>query len=639
MKPSELPDLPAWVPVALDSETSGLHPDDRVQPETATSGKVGVSVVSVAWELDGEVTSLAWPFDQGLRDKLDQGQMEFELDPNLDEAEWRALLHWLDGRKLVFHNAPFDLAQLRAGTRHWDGLDLYQSYHWDTFLAAHILWPRDRLGLGAIAARQGIGEDKAELQDAVTGWVKSAKLGKGIGTKDNPRFDLAPWSVMEPYAAGDTELTIKLYHLQQEALDLGEAMRSRVEREIAFSRVLYLMEQRGLGFDAQGCLREAARLAARVDKLKAQLPFTPTLPGAKRYFFEELGIPPVKTTEKGAPQLDDEVRRVLHQRGTKWVAEYDQLVRLEKAESMWYRGWPAKVGDDGRLRCVYRQAHVRSGRVSVNRTQLQAIPKDDKAIEGLADVRSFFVPREGYSLWNLDLSQAELRYASYRANCLRMLAMLADGADLHGITTTELFGIRKGHPDWKSKRDIAKRLTFGGIFQIGAQTFQDTLSKLAGIEMPLPEVKQIVYSWRDLYPEFGRAYRHYDNIVQDRGYVEVVGHERSYFGERDWSNTGWSRVVQGSLAKYLRIWLPEVEKQAPGALVLTVHDSAVLELPLVSKLELVPGGEDGELVHPVALAVAQAGSELATRVLRTPMRVDVGSWNKNQKHHRDQGAK
>lgn len=589
----------------------------------------------MAWlDENDQVVTMAWPFDQGLRDKIDQGTLMFEEDPNLPRSEWEALLEWLDGRKLVFHNAKFDLAHLREGTRHWPGRDLLGSYWWDTALAAHIIWPRHNIGLGSVSVRLGLpGADKAVLADAVKDWIKGAKLGKGIGTKDNPRYDLAPWPIIEPYAAGDTELTIELYHYEQEELDAGVAMRSRVLRELEFSRVLYLMERRGVGFEPEGCLRQAAVLAAKIDKLVAGLPFNPTVNGAKKYYFTELGLEPVKTTDKGAPQLDDEVRRVLEDRGAPHIREYGELVRLEKALSMWYRGWPERVGPDGRLRCTFRQAHVRSGRLSVERVQLQAIPKDDKEIPGVTNLREFFTPREGYSLWNLDLSQAELRYASHVAKCVRMLAMLADGADLHGITTEQIFHIQKGHPDWKAKRDIAKRLTFGGIFQIGPKTFQGTLSKLAGIDMPLAEVKTMVYAWRDLYPEFGTAYSHYDRLASDKGYIELVGGERSYFGERDYSNSAWNRHVQGSLAKFVKLWLPEVERQTDDALLLTVHDSAVLELPLLPESELVPGGEDGELVHPVALEVAKRGAAQATELLGTTMLIDVGPWRKSQPYY------
>lgn len=250
-----------------------------------------------------------------------------------------------------------------------------------------------------------------------------------------------------------------------------------------------------------------------------------------------------------------------------------------------------------------------------------------------------FRAREGHQLWNLDLSQAELRVATKYANCKLMAELLAGGADLHGVTTSEVFGIEKGHPDWTVKRDIAKRLTFGGIFQIGPKTFQATLSKLAGIYLGLGECEKMVYRWRDLYPEFGVAYRRAEKAVAARGWVRLMPgteyEERSYFRENEWPHTGWSRIVQGSLALFNQVWLVETERMAPGLLVLNVHDSQVLEIPenqparAVGRMGLSGNLHvDDRVESPEAVArrVAERGATLASDLFRTAMKIDYAQW-------------
>jgi hypothetical protein len=119
--------------------------------------------------------------------------------------------------------------------------------------------------------------------------------------------------------------------------------------------------------------------------------------------------------------------------------------------------------------------------MSAERVQLQALPKADKyrdivtgkrlpIYEGIPDVRDLLVPKEGHGLWNLDLSQAELRVASIYARCEEMLRELGEGQDIHSNNTRTVLKVPEDAPDWKLKRDIAKRLTFGGIFQIGPQS-------------------------------------------------------------------------------------------------------------------------------------------------------------------------
>jgi DNA polymerase I-like protein with 3'-5' exonuclease and polymerase domains len=208
-----------------------------------------------------------------------------------------------------------------------------------------------------------------------------------------------------------------------------------------------------------------------------------------------------------------------------------------------------------------------------------------------------------------------------------MLEMLEGGADLHSITCQEVLGVSPDAPDFKFQRDIAKRLTFGGIFQVGAKTFQGTLSKLAHVDLPLQECEVITKRWRSAYPEFTRAYRDADSWVERHGWVELMrGNEyrtRSYFGPRDYSNTGWNRIVQGSLAEFLQLWLVAAERITnprgglDGPLILTVHDSLVLELPD-------DGDETPQVVHDVA---EWAGRE-ATRLFGIKMLADVGPWHK-----------
>lgn len=568
-----------------------------------------MSIVSVAFRVAEKENIYAWPFDQGTRDKQAQPQLDLYGDPNLDRDEWEALLGWLSQQRLIFHNGKHDLAQLRVGTRHWAGLELEGAFWWDTMVAAREIWPIDSVGLDAVSKRLGIGE--------------KTELGKKRGVSKG-RYDLYEWDQIDKYAANDPWLTYQLWEAELEAIDQGQGDRKIIDHRMDVLRVLYHMERRGMCYDSRGSRTEAAKIGALIKQLEAQLPFQPaTLPAAKAYFFGTAGVLPYKTTDKGNPQLDDEVLWKMERDQVKWAHEFGEIRKLQVAQSMWYQGYADKCGEDGRLRTNFRQTKVVSGRMSVERVQLHAIPKDDKTIEGIRGVREFFGADQGKELWNLDLSQAELRVASKYAKCTRMLEMLEAGVDLHGVTTKAIFGINEQAKDWKAKRDIAKRLTFGGIFQIGAHTYQKTLAKQAHIELPLGECEQIVREWRGLYPEYGKAYSRAERVFRTRGWVrQLPGTEwetRSWLGPLDYPNTGWSRMVQGSLAQFLQIWLVEAEVLlqklgAPEALLLTVHDSLVIELPI-------DRGEE------IAREVALAGAARATELFSIEMRVDTTRWH------------
>lgn len=597
----ELPDVGV---VCVDVETSGLHPDDGAR----------VSCVGVAWVENGLVRSLGLPFDQGERDKLPAVQLDMLAsgeDPNLGEAEWRELCAWLASREvLVNHNIKFDLMMLAAGTRHWEGQDLLAggARAWDTMLVEKELAPREMLSLQATGERYGLGGKVGA--DALAGWLRGRKYKAG-------RYDLVPWHVAEPYVRGDVELTLAVHLAQSEKLASEEAVREKVEREMRLLEVLYRMEWRGVAYDAAASLEAAAVMERKAAELEGRLPFQGAA-GAKQYFFGRLGITPMNVSEKtGEPSLDEEQTRRLVRDGVEWAAEYAEASRIRRAVSMWYRGYPEKIGADDRLRCVYKQAFVKSGRMSVERVQLQAVPKYDKSFEGVPHIRALIRPGEGNELWNLDLSQAELRVASQYAQCVRMLELLGQGADLHGITCQEVLGVEPGAPDWKAKRDIAKRLTFGGIFQIGGETFQATLGKLANIYLPVEECHRMVQGWRSLYPEFGDAYRAAENTARAKGRVKLLpGTEYetlAWFGERDYPNTAWNRMVQGSLAEFLKLWLVRTEEMYPGVMVLTVHDSIVLETP---------EGEGAGVAEDIALE----GARMFGEVFGIEGKVDYGRW-------------
>lgn len=569
--------------------------------------------------------SLALPFDQGVRDKLDDPdkpvtQLKFEdteADPNLSEKEWQQLLWLLSQKRLVFHNAGFDLIMMWTGTRHLSGVDLGSALHWDSMIAHRILRPNSSAGLDNAARELGIGQKQG--LDAVREWLRQAK-------KPKHRYDLVSWSVIKEYVTVDAETALALYEEQmRHFMEADESVRLLREcrREFDLAVVLTRMEQRGLRYDAERSLRAADELESKVEDIVAQLPFKLTPAGAKKYFLEQ-GLVPDRETAQGNPSIDTEQIRDWVKDGVQYAAEYRDATRAKRAAGMWYRGYAAKMGEDGRLRCRYRQVKVRddgamdtgtrSGRLSAERVNLQAMPKDDKIEEGMVGVRDLLLAKKGCSLISLDMSQAELRAAARFSQCETMLQMLSEGVDFHGKTTEEVMGVERSHEEWKLKRDIGKKLTFGAIFGIGGEGFQKLLTRETDIHLPLEECEELVRNWRRTYPEIMKSYRRAERVFRERGYVRILpGTEyesRSYLADGDWPHTGWNRMVQGSLAAWLRLWLVEIEREVPGAIVLTVHDSVVLELPK-------------RTAKKTTQAVADKAAERASALFDTPMIVDL----------------
>lgn len=617
-----LPDDTGLV-VAVDTETSGLHVDDGCR----------TSAVSVAWEdpEQGTITAVAFPFDQGTIGKAEGSQGDLlERDENLGESEWKYLIDWLEAQWLVNQNIKFDLHMLRVGTRHFAGRCLEHRVIGDTMLNSKELDPLHPTSLKPTAERLGLmGGGERDEEEAIKSWLKAyAKRTKTRYSDIRGRYDLIPWDVLGPYAAKDAELALRLYLLQVDRIDCGESSWRFVRRELEVMRVLYRMEKRGIGYDAAQSLEIADVLQKRVDKLAKTIPFEPTIPTAKRFFFDQQGVTPYKTTEKGAPQLDDEVVSKMVKDGVPWAEEFQEVRKLQGWISRWYRGYPELIGADGRLRTSFRQAKSAegkgmlgrggavSGRFSSERVNLQAIPHDYRLnlLGDTPSVRSLFRADEGKQLWELDLSQAELRVAARKANAKTMLRYIEEGQDAHGETAKQLFHVEPGTPDWFPKRQVSKRGNFSLIFGVGGPTFHADVRKQTGIDLGRIEAERIVQDWRSIHPEFQRAIYRHSEVAKHKRYLVLANGRPRWFAPHEDTHKAFNQWVQGSIAELVKDWMVAVEQRWPGILVLQIHDSLVLE---VTK---------DRIEENVVRMAAALGKQLAEEMFDVPMEVEYARW-------------
>lgn len=656
--PSDLPTLPAGWPVAVDTETGHLNKGGSGL--WADSG-ARLSIVSVAWippaivkHPDPEVLrhavktgegvqTRAFPFAQGIwfgpgETDLKPGQQpdlfSTHLDnPNLGPADWATLNGWLRlGHRLIFHNGKFDLEKLRYAPLGWSsehapGVDLLGLTYWDTQVVAPIFWPRETTSLKPTAARLW-GEDETAEVDALKPY---------LGPKTDPGYDLVPWDVIGPYAAKDTNLTIRLAYQQWAMLgrwwgDRDQRAIDQTEREFKVMQILYRMERAGIPYDAAASMRAAATLGSQIAAVDRRLPFRPTDAQAKQFFFSErpvakegkttpsLGLLPYATTEKGNPQLTAEVVQRLvkdypeHEPAGAAARLWAHRAKLDTAVSMWYLPYAQGIGSDGRLRTCFRQVTrgrgtedggTRSGRLSVERVNLQAIPHDYRLSAADWGVPT---PREligmaasqiqGYELWEFDLAQAELRVAAAWAKCGKMLSAIRHGRDLHGETTMELWpGMTKESSEWGFYRQLGKRANFTLCFGAGGETFGKMISKETGVILSSDESSTIVSKWNGIYPEFRRAIERWSRYVEEHRQVPLAsrdgfatGRPRVFRRDED-DHKAFNQIVQGSLAEFLKDWLIEVQgicdEEGLGyvdgvgytGLLLTIHDSLVALLP------------------------------------------------------------
>jgi DNA polymerase I len=512
-------------------------------------------------------------------------------------------MYWLAAphRQLLWHNAKHDLRQFDYAARGLlrphpcpaDGEPRYRHLTdqlldntvWDTMIAQKVMEGSTSAGLKPTAERLW-GPESVRSEQAIEDWFKKNRMM----TKPD-RFARLPWELVEPYARQDVRLTYRLFEHQQAALEEDSDLRTErlIEREMAFMRVLYRMEQRGIGFDSESSKEAETALRAEMAELARRLPFRPTLPAAKKYYYEELKYAPRNLTKKGAPSLAERDLETLAEAEAPFA---DVLLRheaLKSAVGKWYGAWPRLVGEDGRLRPIFSQTSVRSMRLSATRVQLHAIPHERhfKALGldrlGVVQPRELFQAKPRHELWEVDLSQGEVRIAAAVAQCKAMREIVSTSSDVHGDTAKRVFKIDETAPDWKSKRDIAKRITFGTIYGAGARTLAETIFKETGIRIPESDMFAMVDMYKATFPEFYRFAREQQLLLEERGYVTLISGKRRYFnfGNPLWENPkdAFNAVIQGGLAEVMRDAMIRVEQELPGTLLLQVHDSLLAEFP------------------------------------------------------------
>lgn len=684
IKPSQLPDDVGRI--ALDTETGSIDdPEGALFPDDGAR----VADVSVAWhDSDGQPISCAWRFwDEGGHGGA------------LDEGEWEYLHDWLLERPgIVMMNAPMDVGSMFAGTGNgMPGVDLLDQVVWDIGLVAGVLDPGTLVALDAQAKRHFGVSDKATALAPLKKWLmaKRREVAKPRHAENRRRrkegrpelpvtreelryqtwaYYLAPWDLVRPYAATDAELTIRLARLQWLRLKEGQGGPNRwkfVEGDHEVMRTLIRMERRGIPYDWRTSEEIAAKLAVEREALYAALPFgEPTPTNLHDWFYVKHQVPVIKMTKGGKtkppqPSLDAETIDALAETDVPGALELKRYRKANGAIERWYGPFARMTNkDDGRLRARFKQTAVRTGRLSIQRAQLQAVPhnhvlKNDEILGKYQTPRDLIPAAEpGWERWEMDLAQAELRVAAWMARARNMLQIIADGRDPHGELAMASFGVKKGDDDWFKYRQVGKRGNFSLIFGISPKRLKDDIKTQTGVVVSLDEATDLRDTFNDMHPEFRRAIKIESARVRDQRstgeyFVLLVNGRKngifSYELDRDFDeetnkpvgpvkgmHKAFNRRVQGSIGEFAKAWmvkadqflmeqLADLDPEDRHGLLLQIHDALMISVP------------DDERGAELARQVRQIGIDLWDEWFqvktadgswhRVPGDIDLNRWN------------
>ncbi|MES9992511.1 MAG: DNA polymerase I [Candidatus Thiodiazotropha sp.] len=475
--------------------------------------------------------------------------------------------------KKVGQNLKYDMSVLARYGIAMQGVafdTMLESYVWDSTATRHDM---DSLA-------------KRYLQHETIHFEAIAGKGKKQLTFNQIDLELAA-----PYAAEDAEITLRLHLFFWPKFESEDSLKKLLtELEVALIPVLSRMERNGVTIDSAMLRSQSDELAKTLHNLEQQAyglaGHSFNLGSPKQIgevFFNELELPVISKTPKGAPSTAESVLVELAEQGHQLPAVILEHRGLSKLKSTYTDKLPEMVNPEtGRVHTSYHQAVAATGRLSSTDPNLQNIPVRTEAGRR---IRQAFVPQPGWKMLAADYSQIELRIMAHLSADEGLLRAFMAGEDVHRATAAEVFEepLDRVTPE---QRRSAKAINFGLIY--GMSAFG--LARQLGIERGAAQDYVDLYFKR--YPGVEAFMERTRKLAHDQGYVETLFGRRLYLPDINAKNhqrrtaaerTAINAPMQGSAADIIKRAMLAVdgwiEQRAPPVrLLMQVHDELVLEV-------------------------------------------------------------
>ena len=455
---------------------------------------------------------------------------------------------------LIFHNAKFDLVSLQTL-----GIN-YTGKFFCTLQIAHLL-------------NEELPYSKS-LDSCTKHYLKIE------GKRKSPEFEgmikklgwkNCPAELMNEYGAYDAYLAYALMEHFWPLMD--ERLRAYWEEKQKFYPVIISMERRGVRVDTELCQKMIVLGETMMDDIVEMLgDLNPGSPkDLKLLLIDQLKLPVVKKSKKtGAPSFDkfamEEYERMLELRDDETARHILEYRGWQKSVSSNYRPYCELLSMDGRLRPNYKLHGTKTGRMSCEKPNLQQIPRiTDKAWNG--KMKSAFIPDPGYTLWEADYGQLELRLAAAYGKEEGLLQIFREGRDVFTEMSQQL----------GMARHTTKTLTYtiqygGGINRI---------STVFGVSPAKAE--DIRENFYRTYPGFRAVNKLAQRQAANKGTVRLwSGRSRHFLYPAEESHKAFNSVIQGGAADVVERTM--VRLDATGCnnddcrMLLQVHDSVIFEI-------------------------------------------------------------
>lgn len=406
------------------------------------------------------------------------------------------------------------------------------------------------------------------------------------------------------YGATDVGVLFPIHRKQKRLLTKTRQIDLLENIVVPTNKVLTKMSVRGITYDLDHLWKmdtrykkKAGRLLARVSGLegikaaesKFKRRFNPRSPQMVHWLLLDYYDLPVikevtKGPNKGNPTIGKvEMKKYAEDYNNPYCIAMQQYRSYQNIRNNFLSGAVPKLVD-GIGHTKYSLHVASSGRPVSTNPNLLNIPREK-------DIKRVFIPRDGHVFVCADLRQIEVRVAAVIYNDSNLIEVCNSvGSDFHCMIAAKANGIpydefysryKNGDEDAAKKRQDGKALTFGVLYQEGAEALAYNLGTSKR------KAQEFIDDYFRGFPELKK------NIEKQKQFVVKNGYVDTYFGFRRWFKNhqvedheilrmAVNTPIQGTAWNLLELILIEVdrvleERGLKSALVLQVYDSVIVE--------------------------------------------------------------
>lgn len=578
------------IAIGLDSETTAFYPRDGHVLGVSISHKTHQGVYIHADAITDVVAIRI--------------QSEILDNPNID---------------IFLHNAKFDM-KFFAYHFHWNFSKAFREKRLhDTMLLHYVLDERSGThGLKSLTIKY---TDMGNYDEALDDFKKEYCAKYKVKQEDFT-YDLIPFDIIWPYAAGDTDATLRLALKFKPLVDASPAL-TNLYYNVMLPGLEFLtkMEDRGVPIDKKrlekckhalyekiNILNE--KLYARTEVVEFEARMGKRLnPGSvvqlRTLLFDIAKITPLnKFTGTGAISTDAEVLEKLGE-----THELPKLLleirKATKVLNTYIIKMLDNIDKDGCLRTGFSQHTTTSGRLSSSgKLNLQQLPRDDAMVKGCIKAP------DGYKVVAVDMETAEMWIAAALSgdkNLQKVFNDMADpdvqSADFHSSIAHMVFQpnclaheLKEMYP---ALRQASKAISFGILFGSGPSKVAESINealfeqhvKTGCAYEPIdkdkaqeyidtyfnrfPDLKRWIDSSHEQIKQYGFIYSHFG---RKRRLRNIKSSSRETVGEE--LRSGFNAIIQGASSDVLLLGAVEAEQEIErlgidASIIMLVHDSIV----------------------------------------------------------------